>query len=115
MKTKLLLLALALVSCARADTPADIPAGKQVTISVAVQPANVTLPLTYRWQKAGVSLPGETNPTLVMNNVTTANSGTYTVVVSNVGGATISDSAIINVLPAPPVPPTKATTTTTVQ
>lgn len=97
-----------------ADTPAAVPAGKQITVSVAVSPADVALPLSYRWQKAGVTIPGETNAMLVINNAQPANSGSYTVVVSNAGGVVVSDAAIINVLPAPPIPPAKATTTTTV-
>ena len=102
-------------SPAFADTPASVPNGKQITISVTVEPVNVSLPLAYRWQKAGVTIPGETNATLVINNAQPANSGIYTVVVSNSSGVVASDQAIINVLPAPPVPPTKATTTTTVR
>ena len=30
-----------------------VATGQQVTISVAVTPPNVTLPLTYQWSKAG--------------------------------------------------------------
>jgi len=98
-----------------ADTPAPIPSGKQVVVTVIVDPANVSLPLSYRWQKDGVTLPGEANAQLVRNNVTPADSGSYTVVVTNAAGFVLSDAAIINVLPAPPVPPSKATTTTTVK
>ncbi|HUR58193.1 MAG TPA: peptidylprolyl isomerase [Opitutaceae bacterium] len=49
----------------------------------------------YQWQRNGVDIPGATSSTLVVNNVTGLNAGSYTVTVGNaVGGLT---SAPVNV------------------
>ena len=46
-------------------------------------------PLSYQWDKNGVPLAGQTNLTLVITNVSPANNGSYTFVLSNsVGTAT---------------------------
>src|SRR5262249_9462754 len=39
-------------------------------------------PLTYQWSKAGVDLPGATNSTLLLPNLSAQNAGGYCVVVS---------------------------------
>jgi hypothetical protein len=54
-------------------------------------------PFTYQWRFNGVDLPGETFPILSLDNLTTNQSGGYSVVVSNAVGGTISDVAILNV------------------
>lgn len=59
-------------------------------------------PLTYQW-KRGDTVLAETGPTLTLNNVQLADSGLYTVTVSNAGGAQ-SSSATLTVI-APAVPP----------
>jgi hypothetical protein len=41
---------------------------------------------TYQWQKNGVNIPGASLPTLNIPNVTSADAGTYTVVISTVSG-----------------------------
>jgi alpha-tubulin suppressor-like RCC1 family protein len=52
-------------------------------------------PLRYQWQWGGVALPGATNNALVLTNVTPAQSGTYSVVVSNAYGWTASTNVTL--------------------
>lgn len=60
-------------------------------------------PLSFQWKKDGVDIPGATGPTLTLTDLTEADSGTYTVVVSNPGGSVTSDGAVLEVgnWPAP--------------
>lgn len=53
-------------------------------------------PYSYAWKKDGVPLPGETNNSLNITNVTTANSGLYSVEVSGPCN-TVTNSATLNV------------------
>ena len=69
--------------------------GKKVTLSVA---ANGTSPFTYQWKKNGVNISGATASTYVMVGVQTADSGNYTVAVSNGAGSTISDIGTLLVI-----------------
>lgn len=46
---------------------------------------------------AGGAIPGATGPTLVLQNVATADSGTYLVVVTNANGSTKSKKAKLTV------------------
>ena len=50
--------------------------------------------LTYQWQKGGVNIPGATSSTYTINNVTTADAGNYTVIVSGVAPCPSVTSAI---------------------
>ena len=61
-----------------------VPAGGVAALGVA---ANGAVPMVFQWKKDGTVLLGETNPVVVITNVTTANVGKYTVVVSNVAGS----------------------------
>ena len=54
--------------------------------------------LNYQWRKDGVNISGETVSTLTLNSVTAANSGGYSVVVSNPYGSVISTTASLAVL-----------------
>ncbi|EEF60288.1 hypothetical protein [Pedosphaera parvula] len=54
-------------------------------------------PFSYQWRFNGVDLPGETFPILSLDNLTTNQSGGYSVVVSNQIGGTISDVAVLKV------------------
>ncbi len=64
--------------------------------------------LTYQWYLATNALPGGTNSTLVLSNVTDAQAGTYRVVVNslcggpvtNFGTLTVSENVIVTVPPA---------------
>lgn len=74
--------------------------GENVVMQVV---ASSVLPLTYQWQKNGVPLVGETNPTLSLSNVTVAATADYSVVVSSAATRTISANAKLTVRDAPAV------------
>lgn len=58
-------------------------------------------PLRYQWQKQGAPLPGATNVTLSLTNVTPNHAGDYSMVVSNPFGAITSSVATLTVLTFP--------------
>jgi len=57
--------------------------------------------LRYQWRRAGMDLPGETNSILVISNVTPANEGQYTAVVTDNIGPAISPAVSLTVLVLP--------------
>jgi hypothetical protein len=67
--------------------------------------ATGTEPLTYLWQKNGSALSdggkvsGATTATLTLNNVSTNEAGSYSVVVTNVAGSVTSSNAVLTVTP----------------
>ena len=73
------------------------------------QPASFTVvadgtpTLTYQWSRGGTVIPGATNSTLVLTDITTNHAGTYRVVISNLQGSVTNDTAaVLTVLtPAP--------------
>jgi hypothetical protein len=79
----------------------SVTAGSSVTFSVL---AESTTPITYQWRFNGTDLPGETNTTLSLNNVTLAVGGAYSVRVTNPVGSTTSADALLSVEPID-VPP----------
>jgi hypothetical protein len=66
------------------------------------RPARTTT--SYQWYFNGVPLQDETYPCLLLHRVTTNQAGTYSVIASNIGGMTQSDSAILTVVDTNPVP-----------
>lgn len=65
-----------------------------------------TVPMTYQWFKDGLEIPGATAATLLIAAAGTADSGQYTVVVTNaLGTATSPPVAVVVAAPAPPAPP----------
>ena len=74
------------------------PAGTSATFSVA---ATGTAPLRYQWQFNSVNFAGATNATLTLNNVQSANAGSYCCVVANAFGSATSLDATLTVI-APP-------------
>jgi N-acetylneuraminic acid mutarotase len=54
--------------------------------------------LSYQWRLNGTNIVGATNATLMQCNITTAQSGAYSVVVSNVAGTTNSSAATLSFL-----------------
>ncbi len=78
--------------------------GSTVAFSVTAGPQ----PLTYQWLQNGrplsnsVNVNGATTATLTLNNVTTANSASYSVLINNGYGYIMSSSATLTVFYVPP-------------
>ncbi len=68
--------------------------------------------LGYQWQHSGTNLPGATNATLSLTNVSVAQAGTYSVSVGNASGTTNSAPATLTVMVPPQitVPPPASVT-----
>lgn len=81
-----------------------VVAGDNVTFSVTVT-NNATLPVTYRWRRAGVSfltniLFARTS-VLTLTNVNLSQTGRYSVAITNLAGSVpVSSNALLTVLPA---------------
>jgi len=73
---------------------ADLCLGDDYTLAVT---ATGTDPLSYQWRKNGADIPGATGSQLVLLDVDTTDSGSYTVLVSNLCGDAVSMAAILNV------------------
>ncbi|MBI5383838.1 MAG: hypothetical protein HZA90_04035 [Verrucomicrobia bacterium] len=54
-------------------------------------------PLFYQWRRNGVASPGATNATLALTNVTLAQAGEYSLLLSNVAGTLVSSNATLTV------------------
>jgi uncharacterized repeat protein (TIGR03803 family) len=74
-----------------------VPAG--ATISINASPFSV-IPLSYQWLFNATNLPGATNATLTFPALGFSNSGTYSLLVTNSYGSSLSSNAIITVVPA---------------
>jgi uncharacterized repeat protein (TIGR03803 family) len=65
--------------------------------------------LFYQWQvngtnlADGVKIAGSVTSTLTVSNCTSANVGSYSVIVSNAAGVTVSSNALLTLVPSPPV------------
>ena len=70
--------------------------GSNVTFNVL---ASGQWPLFYEWSKDGVPFATSTNATYTITNAQTFDSGTYSVLVSNVLGTVLSSNATLNVGP----------------
>ena len=75
-----------------------VAAGANVTLNVAASGDPV---LTVQWRFNGHDLPGATNASLLITNVRSANSGAYTVRISNPAGSVLSTPAVVAVSSAP--------------
>jgi hypothetical protein len=69
--------------------------GTNVTFSVEVEGKP---PLNYQWRHNGADLPGATSASLTVSNVTTNQSGNYTVTISNAAGTVTSEPGSLLVL-----------------
>jgi hypothetical protein len=79
-----------------------VTAGQTATFVVV---AAGTAPLSYQWQKSGVSLAGATASSYTTPaTATTDNGSTFTVVVSNAAGSVTSNAALLTVSPASVAP-----------
>jgi hypothetical protein len=58
--------------------------------------ASGTGPLSFQWLKNGLPVPGATAKELLINNVTPADLGSYSVTVSNASGSAVSENAVIS-------------------
>jgi hypothetical protein len=61
-------------------------------------------PTSYQWSFNGVSIPGQTSPSLIIHSVTTNQAGSYSVIASNVGGVTLGGTATLTVIDTYSVP-----------
>ncbi len=71
--------------------------GSSVTLSVV---ATASPAPTYQWKKNGVSITGATGASLALSTVSGADTGNYTVTVTNAAGSVTSATASVNVLSA---------------
>lgn len=83
--------------------PADqnVLKGNDATLSIGIAG---TPPLSFQWLLNGTNILGATSNTLVLSNVQPADSGSYSVSVSNIVGTVTSSNAAV-VIVAPPQPP----------
>ncbi len=68
--------------------------GGALTLSVSVTSSGA---VTYQWFKDGTAIAGATSATYTVSSVTTANAGTYTVVISGPSGSVTSSPAVVSV------------------
>ena len=60
-----------------------------------------TAPFTYQWKKNGVNIPNTNSPTFTINNVTAADAGNYSIVVTNSCGSVTSNPASLTLTARP--------------
>ena len=60
-------------------------------------------PMKFQWRFKGTNIAGATNSSLSLTNISVANQGTYSVVLSNSAGTLVSSNAFLNVSVPPPV------------
>ena len=86
-------------------TNLSIAVGSNLTLTVT---ATGTAPLGYNWQLNGTnlvnggSISGATTNVLKITSAQTTNSGTYTVIVTNLAGSVTSSNAVVTVTNVPP-------------
>lgn len=98
---KLLLALFSLVALtAFADGPNSALIGQTVTLTAT---ADGTQPFSYQWQKDGAPIAGATASTLTKANLQLADTGTYSVVISNSAGSTAP--SLVFTVTAPVLPP----------
>lgn len=74
--------------------------GASCTLSVAASGSGT---LAYQWRKNGKDIPGATGPSYVISSVAEGDEGSYLVVVTDLGGLVVSDTAVVKVLVRPEV------------
>lgn len=82
--------------------PADSFASPGGSVTLVVT-ADESLPVTYQWRKDGALMAGATNRTLVLNGVTSAEAGAYTVDVVTQNGTNTSVAGFVSIVAAPTV------------
>jgi endonuclease/exonuclease/phosphatase family metal-dependent hydrolase len=88
-------------SIAAAPQSQTVELSSNVTFTVT---ASGTLPIGYQWLFGATNLPGATSAHLTLTNVLFAQAGSYSVVVTNAGGATTSGPITLTVVDT--IPPT---------
>ena len=78
------------------------------TVTFSVTASNAT---SYQWQSNSIAILGQTNDSLTLSNVVTADSATYRVVVSNPTDSVTSSNAVLTVTEPTPVTKEKLTVT----
>jgi hypothetical protein len=73
------------------------------TVTLTTQAAG-TSPLGYQWNKNSNPIVGATAPTLTLSNVQISDSGSYTMIVTNVAGTASSSVAVVSVSARPSAP-----------
>lgn len=71
-----------------------VSAGAAVTLAVTVSDGTG---VTYQWYRNGVAIAGATGSSLTLRNLTLADAGSYTCVISNAGGSVTSSAAVVSV------------------
>ena len=77
--------------------PADQTVYGGDTVTLAVSALGTSL--TYAWSFNSTNMPGQTNSSLVLSNVTVGQAGTYSVLVTNYYGSVQSSNALLTVVP----------------
>lgn len=77
--------------------PQSVTVNSGGTVALAVIATSASSPPIYQWRKDGSNLTGATSDTLILKNVTSIQSGLYSVVVTNAIGATTSTAATLAV------------------
>ena len=77
-------------------TPQSVLVGV-ASVSFSVTVGAGTPPYTYQWVKDGVNMPGKTTQTLTIAPVASTDAGSYTVVVTNAAGSTMSSAGVLTV------------------
>ena len=77
-----------------------VKVGQSVSFEVAV---TGTAPLSYQWRKNGAILAGQTEKTMNLASVQTGDTGTYEVIVSNLGGTATNEIARLQVMIPPAI------------
>ncbi|MBI5689538.1 MAG: immunoglobulin domain-containing protein [Verrucomicrobia bacterium] len=90
----------------------SITVGQRLNLGVSLNEGSP--PYTYQWLKGGAPIAGATNATLDIAAVTTADAGTYSVIVRNAAGSATSREATVTVTPATPVSFSSSASTRTV-
>jgi hypothetical protein len=76
------------------NQPQPVAATPGLTVGFNVGASGAS-PLFYQWRKDGAAIPGATNGTLVLSNITPADAACYSVVVSNTAGVAVSSNACL--------------------
>jgi Immunoglobulin domain len=79
------------------------PQDQSVTMgsnAILAEMATGSPPLSYRWEKDGYAIAGETSSSLLLSDTQQSDSGTYTVSISNAVGSVPSRSAVLTITPS---------------